>query len=371
MRPAPVQPGRVVSFSGLFRGLRESPVENVRWGGAATTLTAMALPLVTPSTLSTDPVELPGAQRSAVPHDGARGRIDAAFAAMPLAVDVPSPAFPLTEVWVTEELGPATPAESEEPMQRTAETTDSQAEEGSEGGDEQSGRQPQPPPRRPTSELRRVEGVRPAFVAAVHLPTAQLEGDETFQLREPGDVAGLATSLARLGQLFPIDVRPRNGRYQVIAGFRRLAAIRFLQRDRVLARVHEGLPDAEALVLALSQSLEVQALRPDELEALQLRLESEGRLSAQARGLIEAARIAPGSDLNPEGRGDSAGDEDGEEEVDLDELGADVVGRFEGISQDLHSMTEMWDDLADAHRRALLGHLRYYADLHDWLARRR
>src|SRR5262245_31909548 len=73
---------------------------------------------------------------------------------------------------------------------------------------------------------------------------AEIAPDTTFRLREEGDVAALAGSLGRLGQLVPVELRPLPGapeggpRWQVVAGFRRLAALRMLMRGRVLARLH-------------------------------------------------------------------------------------------------------------------------------------
>jgi ParB-like chromosome segregation protein Spo0J len=200
-------------------------------------------------------------------------------------------------------------------------------------------------------------------VTPVVVPLAMVEEDETFKLREEGDVAGLATSIARVGQFVPIDVRPRGDKVQVITGFRRLEALRMLQRDQVLARMHEGMSDAEALVFALAQGLEQHALDREEVEALRDRLEAEGRLGAQAKGLIEAALVVPGSDLEPES-GVS-------EEVDLDELAADLEQRFSGISADFAAITDLWDELEEGPKAALLDQLRYYAELHDYLSRRK
>jgi ParB-like chromosome segregation protein Spo0J len=107
-----------------------------------------------------------------------------------------------------------------------------------------------------------------------HVPLDAIAADATFRLREVGDVSGLATAIGRLGQLEPLDLRPMpapdgEGKgYQVVRGFRRLEALRLLQRERVLARVHEGLPDADAWALALAGPLFGEAWGPAELEAL-------------------------------------------------------------------------------------------------------
>ncbi len=206
---------------------------------------------------------------------------------------------------------------------------------------------------------------RPSSVNVVLIPLSLIADDGTFQLRDDPDVAGLATSIARVGQYVPIDVRPHAGRMQVISGFRRLAAVRLLHREEVLARVHEGMTDADALVLALAQGLEQRGLSPEQIHALRDRLEVQESLTAQARGLIEAALVTPGSDLEPEAGSDAS------DEVDLDELAGDLEKRLSAISADLSAVTDYWDEMEDSPRTALLDQLRYYAELHAFYSRRR
>lgn len=107
-----------------------------------------------------------------------------------------------------------------------------------------------------------------------HVPLDAIAPDATFRLREVGDVSGLATAIGRLGQLQPLDLRPlpapdgEGKRYQVVTGFRRLEALRLLQRERVLARVHEGLAETDAWALALAAPLFGEAWGAADLESL-------------------------------------------------------------------------------------------------------
>src|SRR5215208_156731 len=126
---------------------------------------------------------------------------------------------------------------------------------------------------------------------------ADLDEDATFRLREPGDVAALAASIGRLGHLVPIELRPLPGltpedppRYQVVAGFRRLAALRLLARERVLARVHEALDDDDAWGIALAQALLGEPLRAEELERLRARLGGT-RAATWADELVDEALV--------------------------------------------------------------------------------
>ena len=120
---------------------------------------------------------------------------------------------------------------------------------------------------------------RPIHVEQGLLSLDQLDADEAFRLRPEGDVSRLAQDVARLGQVFPVDVRLRGDRFQLVCGFRRVAALRFLQRDKVLARIHTELSDDDALLVALADALVVVA-------------GMEGALPSVVGGMVAAPVIA-------------------------------------------------------------------------------
>src|SRR5256885_3123669 len=96
--------------------------------------------------------------------------------------------------------------------------------------------------------------------------------------------------IARLGQLFPVDLRLRPpDRFQIITGFRRVAALKFLQRERVLARLHTDLSDDDALLISLAEAIHSKPVSRDELLSLRERLQEQGSLSAAARDMFEKA----------------------------------------------------------------------------------
>ncbi|MGQ0506621.1 MAG: ParB/RepB/Spo0J family partition protein [Myxococcaceae bacterium] len=206
-------------------------------------------------------------------------------------------------------------------------------------------------------------------VAADELLVDDLDEDFTFRMRDEGELSLLATDIARLGQLFPIDVRPSGeGRYQVICGFRRLAAIKFLQREKVQARLHDGLSDEDALLMALASTIHAEPLPREGLESLKGRLEREGRLFSAAQDMLERALMTE-DPLAPETVG-----EDGtpvevkttssnEEEIDADELADDVTLRLGEINQDLALLADVFSSLDDGKRQELLTQLRYSSDL--------
>ncbi len=251
--------------------------------------------------------------------------------------------------------------------------------------------------------------------AVEFVPLAAISADAAFRLREPGDVAALAGSIARLGQLVPVELRPLPGagdgpvRWQVVAGFRRLAAVRLLSRGRVLARVHARLDEEDAWSLALAQALLGEPLQAPELEALRARL-AGSRAAPWAEELIDEALVrapvdreqrerflaflagAPAAAPLPEGDGGAAEDAAGEaaavaddgdghvalvaasgdpaaQEVTAEELAADLAGRLWQANQDLSLMVDAWDELPEDARRMILEQARYMAELHPYLSR--
>jgi len=215
----------------------------------------------------------------------------------------------------------------------------------------------------------------------------EIAEDPRFQLREPGDVADLATSLGRLGQLDPVELRLRaeaaegEPRWQVVAGFRRIAALRLLQRERVLARLHDHLVDEDAWALALSQALLTEPLGAMELEALREKLRSAG--AGWADELIDEAQVrapvAPelresfhaflrqpraveegGGEAAPEAEG---GTDPGTVEMTPEELADDLSVRLYEVNQDLAAAYDAWPDLPAEGRRQILEQARYVAEI--------
>jgi ParB-like chromosome segregation protein Spo0J len=215
--------------------------------------------------------------------------------------------------------------------------------------------------------------------------------DETFRLRPDGDVALLATSLGRVGQLAPVDLRPWPGaasdgpRWQVVAGFRRLAATRLLARDRVLARLHRELSDEDAWALALGEALLHEPLTGPELEALRERLRASA-LAPWAEELVDEALVrAPVAAevrdrffewLGVAASAAATSDADTSSiatdtppaapspeivEVTPEDLAADLVARLATLNQDLATALEAWKDLPPDARAELVAGVRWLA----------
>ncbi|MEN9797505.1 MAG: hypothetical protein RL653_1201 [Pseudomonadota bacterium] len=199
--------------------------------------------------------------------------------------------------------------------------------------------------------------VQPPPLAWVQLDA--LVDDSAFALRSTGDVDRLATDIARVGQLEPVDLRPAGeGRYQVITGFRRVAALRVLHRDKVLARVHEALVDEDALLLALAPAIHQRAVPVQELQAARDRLASGGHLTGLLRDMLDKA-LAPDDQLESE----FVGGVTAEEEIDADELALTTAARLAELNQDLALLADVYAGLDDDRKLELLRQLRYSADL--------
>jgi ParB-like chromosome segregation protein Spo0J len=210
---------------------------------------------------------------------------------------------------------------------------------------------PMPPPRK--------HHVAPAMVSL-----ERVDADEAFRLRPDGDVSGLATDVARLGQLFPVDLRlvPPD-RFQVITGFRRVAALRFLQRDKVLARLHTDLNDEDALLMSLAEGIHSHAVPREALVEALGRYQSQGRMTPTVKDMLEKA-LATEDGLAPEeAPGQELDEDEEEEEIDADELAGDVTVRLAQANQDLSLLADVFADLEPERRRALLEQLRYSSEL--------
>jgi ParB-like chromosome segregation protein Spo0J len=284
----------------------------------------------------------------------AENRIDEVDAqpSTPAEESSPGESAPETSAVSSEQEGTAEASASETAQAATPE----QQEGGSQGSEQPESAQSAVPP----EGMEAVAPRRRGHVAPAHIPLERIDEDTTFQIRPPGDLSALATDLARLGQLFPVDVRFKPpDRFQIISGFRRVAALRFLKRDRVLARLHTDLSDEDALLMALASAIHASPVDPEELEGLKAQLEADGRLTPIARDMLDKALATD----------DGLASETVEEEVDADELAAEATQRLVDINQDLALLADVFADLDETRKQELITQLRYSADLVAWLER--
>jgi ParB-like chromosome segregation protein Spo0J len=203
-----------------------------------------------------------------------------------------------------------------------------------------------------------------------HVPLEEIAADATFRVRAPGDVAELAVSMGRLGQLDPVDLRPLPAasavgpgkRWQVVAGFRRMEALRLLQREKVLARVHPSLADGDAWALALAGPLFGEPWTAADLDAIAARVRAS--LPWAEPILAAARRRAAGRG----GSGASAAPAPSREPAavlrrDPNAFAHDLAIRAYELNQAMAAAFEGWKAIPPEGRQLVLAQLRYLARL--------
>jgi hypothetical protein len=202
------------------------------------------------------------------------------------------------------------------------------------------------------------------------VPLEEIAADATFRVRAPGDVAELAVSMGRLGQLDPVDLRPLPAasaegpekRWQVVAGFRRMEALRLLQREKALARVHPSLADGDAWALALAGPLFGEPWTVADLDAIAVRVRAslpwaEPVLAVARRRA--AGRGGSGAPATPASSRKAAAAAD----RDPTALAHHLIIRAYELNQDLAAACEGWSAIPPPERKLVLAQLRYLARL--------
>ena len=117
--------------------------------------------------------------------------------------------------------------------------------------------------------------------------------------REMGNIQALADSIQARGLLHPLVVRPD---HVLVAGERRLAAVKLLGWADVPVTVVDNLEDAHRILLAEKEENECREnLRPSEQVALAQRLEPFEQEAAKERQR-EHGQTAPGRGKNTSGK---------------------------------------------------------------------
>lgn len=113
-------------------------------------------------------------------------------------------------------------------------------------------------------------------VEEVVLPASSIRGERT-----PESLEGLANSLSEVGLLQPILVKPTNGGYELVAGWRRLMAARMAGHDTIDAVVLSE--DIDALQVQLVENLQREDLNPVErAEAVHAFMKLHGLTKSEA-----------------------------------------------------------------------------------------
>ena len=123
-----------------------------------------------------------------------------------------------------------------------------------------------------------------------HLPLASVDASGHNPRRSLGPLDELAASIDEHGLLQPVVVRRMGERFEVIAGHRRVEALRSLGRDVVPAIVRRADVD-EAYVLMLVENLQRSDLRPtEEALALETLVRERGWTTRQVAAAIKRSQ---------------------------------------------------------------------------------
>ena len=108
------------------------------------------------------------------------------------------------------------------------------------------------------------------------IPVEEIEANPDQPRQEIGDLSELVASVREKGILEPLIVRPRGGRFQIIAGERRYRAALEVGLDELPCVIRET-SDAETMELALIENLQRKDLTPfEEADGLKTLAESYG-----------------------------------------------------------------------------------------------
>ena len=203
-----------------------------------------------------------------------------------------------------------------------------------------------------------------------YVPLEEIAADATFRVRAPGDVAELAVSMGRLGQLDPVELRPLPSasaeapakRWQVVAGFRRMEALRLLQREQVLARAHPSLADEDAWALALAGPLFGEPWTAADLDAIAARVRA---VLPWAEPVLAAARRRATGRGGSGAYATSAPSRKQAAAVGRDPtaLAHHLIIRAYELNQDLAAACEGWSAIPPPERKLVLAQLRYLVRL--------
>jgi ParB family transcriptional regulator, chromosome partitioning protein len=129
-----------------------------------------------------------------------------------------------------------------------------------------------------------VEAIATATYRLLLIPLSQLR-PSSRNVRQSGgaSIPELASSIARVGLLqnLTVTVASEGGHYEVVAGKRRLAALKLLAKRRKIDKAHDVpcllVPDASARTVSLTENVQREAMHPGEQFEAFAALVAEGR----------------------------------------------------------------------------------------------
>jgi ParB-like chromosome segregation protein Spo0J len=215
------------------------------------------------------------------------------------------------------------------------------------------------------------------------VPLSQLDlEDDTFQTRELANLEGLVKSIEVEGQQNPVLLRLKpDKKWQIIAGFRRIGAIKQLNRQEVKTRLFDELSDEEAVKLSILDNLYQEGLNRGEIKEYQEKLRVKGILNPDIesflQGKMEVVAISPTPEKEAEEKGaeeekaeeEQAKEEETEEEgvIYLEDLISEVYQRLSEAARGLDQLYPYWKEVSAEEREDIITQCQYIQDLLPFL----
>jgi ParB/RepB/Spo0J family partition protein len=110
-----------------------------------------------------------------------------------------------------------------------------------------------------------------------------IDESNVLRLRHPPypGIPALAEDIQRSGQSTPLFVRPTGERYELISGYRRLAALKLISAPTAWCRIYRDLSDSEAYLRAISENEARDSLSDLERAEICARLQRDGMTADQ------------------------------------------------------------------------------------------
>lgn len=108
-----------------------------------------------------------------------------------------------------------------------------------------------------------------------------------FQDEREEDIESLSTSIKNNGMINEIDVRIKDGKYELMAGVRRFIATK---EDEISAKVYENVSDIKAMIIGLEENLHIKNLDINVRDAYIYKIWKKGKESGDFKYLKDLAK---------------------------------------------------------------------------------
>lgn len=196
-------------------------------------------------------------------------------------------------------------------------------------------------------------------------------GDDLLRVRPSAREDLLEESIRLVGQQTPVVLRFRENtkKWQVVAGFRRIEALKNLKRHGVIARLFDQLDDEEAIKTAVTDNFFSGDLSGEHLDAFMERIRNENLLVGGTLEFLDWARekVSKVEATLRSNEVETMEEDAGSMSV-TDQIDRTFVNLSEA-SQGLERIFLNWSDVSPSDRKLLAAECKYIHDLYPFLTR--